>query len=503
MPQINFAAQAYQARSQQLISQECINAFVENSPKDAKTMVPVFGTAGLSLFSRLGNGPINGMHVFQENLYAVSDGALFAIDQFGNATLIGQTNLGGILSIADNGQQMIMVDGSAGWIYQPTGLNQVTTANAVPLSTLTVTIGGSPTTGDSLIMTVSGVATSGTVISVPYTVPGSATLASVASGIASAVVGNSVLANAGVAIVSVTGPVITFRWPTSAAFAWGSSVPVTATETITISPTTNTGASSVAANVTGTVTAGDTLTVPLDDGGTFTTTAAQTVVAADAMLYFTDPLPSNVTAGAVIVDPTNILAQIIAPAWKSANTVTFFDGYFVFDAAGTRQFFISGINDGTQYSGLDFATASASSRNVVAVRAYHEQLLVFTEGSTEVWWDTGNVNFPFQRYDAAYIERGCAAPLSMVSEDNTVFWMGDDGIFYRLNGFLPMRISTFAMEHAWQQYENKFFDCNAFELTQEGHKFIILNFSSGPATWCFDISVGLWHRRESQGSQWV
>ena len=215
------------------------------------------------------------------------------------------------------------------------------------------------------------------------------------------------------------------------------------------------------------------------------------------------PLPSNVTAGAIIVDATNVLAQIIAPAWKSANTVTFFDGYFCFDAAGTRQFFISGINDGTQYSGLDFATASASSRNVVAVRAYHEQLLVMTEASIEVWWDTGNVNFPFQRYDAAYIERGCAAPLSLVSEDNTVFWMGDDGIFYRLEGFLPKRISTFAMEHAWQQYDDKFFDCNAFELTQEGHKFIIINFPSGPATWCYDISTQLWHRRESRGSQWV
>jgi hypothetical protein len=175
----------------------------------------------------------------------------------------------------------------------------------------------------------------------------------------------------------------------------------------------------------------------------------------------------------------------------------------VFDAVGTRQFFISGANDGTQYSALDFATASASTKDVVAVRAYHEQLLVFTGGSVEVWWDTGQVAFPFQRYDAAFIERGCAAPQSVCSEDNTVFWMGDDGIFYRLEGFLPVRVSTFAMETAWDGYPNKYFDCNAFVLNQQGHKFICVNFPSGEATWCYDISTGLWHQRESVGSAWV
>ena len=502
MPALIFAAQAYQARSPQLLSQECVNAFVETTPKDAKTPVPVYGTPGLSLFARLGKGPVNGMHVFQDQLFVISGSALYKVDEKGGVTLIGTTDLGGVLSIADNNQQMVMVDGGAGWIYQPLGLNLVTTANAVPMSSVTVTIGGSITTGNVLTITSAGVATAGATISMHYTVPIGATLATIADGLSAAISATSVLTTAGV-ISSSTGPVITMTWPTSSALAWGSSVSAGSTETVTVGATANNGALSVAANITGTVTSGDTLKVPLDNGTTFTTTASQTVTSASGMLYFTDPLPSSVTSGAVIIDAVNVLAKILAAAFKPASTVTFFDGYFVFNAVGTRQFFISGINDGTQYSGLDFATASASSRNVVAVRAYHEQLLVMTEGSIEIWWDTGAVSFPFQRYDAAYIERGCASSLSVVSEDNTVFWMGDDGIFYRLEGFLPRRVSTFAMEHAWQQYPGKYFDCNAFELTQEGHKFIVINFSSGEMTWCYDISTQLWHRRESFGSPWV
>jgi hypothetical protein len=263
------------------------------------------------------------------------------------------------------------------------------------------------------------------------------------------------------------------------------------------------GSLSIPANITGTITEGDTLLVPLDSGATFTTTAAQTVTYQDHTIYLTDPLPSQVSAGAAIIDPSNVIARITAPAFQAAATVGYFDGYFVFNAVNTRQFFLSSINDGTQYSGLDFATATASSSNVAAINIYHEQLLVFTGVNIEVWWDAGASAFPFQRYDAALVARGCGAPYSVCAEDNTVFWMGDDGTYYRLVGFLPERISTFAVEHAWAQYRSKFRDCAAFVLDQEGHKFVVCNFPSGGATWVYDIATKLWHQRISYGSPWV
>jgi hypothetical protein len=402
MAQLQFAANAYQARSPQLLSQQCINAFVETSPKDAKTQVPIYGTPGLTEFSRQGSGPILGLHVFQDSLFALSGPALYKIDFVdtapqltGTAVLIGNTTLGGLTSMADNGRQLVMVDGSGGWIYQPGGLNLVTTA------------------------------------------------------------------------------------------------------------TVNAGATVIPANITGTINGVDTLVIPLDNGATFNATPTGTFTSADGAITITAGLPATVSSGAVVIDPANVLGPIEAAAFKPASTVTFFDSYFCFDARNTRQFFISASNDGTQYSGLDFATASASSSDVVAVRAYHEQLLVFTQRSCEVWWDTGAVSFPFQRYDAAYIERGCAAPFSVCSEDNTVFWMGDDGNFYRMEGFLPRRVSTFAMEHAWAQYPLRFLDCSAFVLDQEGHKFVVCNFPSGEATWVYDIATNLWHQRESWGTPWI
>ena len=409
MAQVQFASQAYQARSSQLIRQQCINAFVETSPKDAKTPVPVYGTPGLSLFSGMGTstGPILGMHVMGDNLYVVSGNQLFQVTKQdalnavnagvpAASTLLGTTSFGGsLLSMDDNTRQLVMVDGSVGWVYQPGGLNQVTTA---------------------------------------------------------------------------TG---------------------------------NAGDTTVTTNIIGTITSGDTLAIPLDSGATFTTTATSSVAGAGTPIPLAAALPSQVSPGALIIDPSVTLARIDAPAFQPASTVAFMDGYFCFDAAGTRQWFISGLNDGTQYSGLDFAEASASSSYVRRVMTFHEQVLIFTDKTIEVWWDTGNVSFPFQRYDAALIARGIAAPLAACAEDNTVFWLGEDGIFYRLNGFNTQRVSTFAMEHAWAQYPLRYLDASCFVLDQEGHKFIVLQFQSGCATWVYDIAVGLWHERQSYGSPWV
>lgn len=400
MPAINFAAQSYRARALQLSAQRCVNMFVERSPAEAKDQVPIYVCPGLTIFSRAGRGGVIGMKGMAGVLYVVSGNQLFSVDQSGLATLIGTTNLGGILSMATNDSQLVMVDGTVGWIYQPGGLNQ-------PLAT-----------------------------------------------------------------------------------------------------TANTGATSILIRLTGVIEAGATIAIPLDNGTTFTTTTSGNTsgVPDNTLVPLTGAMPSQASAGAVCKAYATVLGQIKQPAFNAANTVVYFDTYFVFDWVGTNRWFISNANDGTQYLGTDFASASANSDRMLAVVNYHEQLLLFGEKTTEVWYNAGAPNFPFQRFDGAFIQRGLAAPLALVQEVNSVFWLGEDGIFYKLDGYNPVRVSTFATEHAWAQYPI-LSDAHAFVVTMEGHKFIFLHFPSGCATWCYDISSGLeqplWHERESQGSPWI
>jgi hypothetical protein len=175
------------------------------------------------------------------------------------------------------------------------------------------------------------------------------------------------------------------------------------------------------------------------------------------------------------------------------SDVTYIDGYFVWTIEGGDQFIISGLNDGLTYNLLDVATVEGSPDALVGLINDHRELLFFGTDTTEIWYNSGDADFPFTRQGNAFIERGCADKNSIQKADNSVFFIGNDLILYRLNGYDPQRLSTHAVEYhlakaAWYR---------SFVYTQEGHKFCIVNTDLG--SFGYDVATGTWHERKSFG----
>ncbi len=194
--------------------------------------------------------------------------------------------------------------------------------------------------------------------------------------------------------------------------------------------------------------------------------------------------------------------QITDPNFFPSNTVTYFDGYFVFVNNGTKEFYLSPlfwtISPAVPLDANQFASKEATSDLLLGIANSHEQLYLFGQERIEVWYDAGNPapQFPFQRSDGAIIQRGTQAPLSIILEDNTLFFMGEDGIFYRVNGFTPERLSNHAVENAWSTYPT-LTDCKALIYTMFGHKLLTLTFPTAQTTFVCDLSTRRWHERES------
>ena len=149
---------------------------------------------------------------------------------------------------------------------------------------------------------------------------------------------------------------------------------------------------------------------------------------------------------------TNVFAQITDSDFPGAVTVSYLDGYFVFNEPNSQKIWVTALLDGTSVDPLDFASAEGSPDGVVGVIADHREIWVFGTNSVEVWYDSGNADFPLSRIQGAFNELGCAAPYSIAKMDNGLFWLGKDargqGIVYRANGYTGQRISTHAVE--WQ-----------------------------------------------------
>ncbi len=180
--------------------------------------------------------------------------------------------------------------------------------------------------------------------------------------------------------------------------------------------------------------------------------------------------------------------------FSPADTCDFIDQYTVYNKNGTGGFFISALDDSSDINSLDFAYAMGSPDDTLAVLVDHREVWLFGESSIEVWYNSGNSSFPFERLAGAFIERGCGAKFSPAKLDNSVYWMGDDFAFYRADGYTPMRISTPAIEHAIQSYSVKH-DAIAYSYSEEGHSFYQVTFPTANKTWVYDTSTQRWHER--------
>ncbi|MGI9484341.1 MAG: hypothetical protein ACR2RF_00345 [Geminicoccaceae bacterium] len=218
-------------------------------------------------------------------------------------------------------------------------------------------------------------------------------------------------------------------------------------------------------------------------------------------------MTANQTQIAIVTNPDAYvftvgtgLGQITDADFPGASSCTFMDEYGIFSRPDTGQFFISALADMTTYDALDVATAEGAPDDLVAVIAEKRQLILLGEHTGEVWFNSGDATFPFERLPNGFFERGLQSFLAVTKEDNSVFWLGDDGLIYRLEGLTPIRISTHAVEEAIRGYSDK--TARAFTYTFGGHKFIVFRFAT--ATWIYDAATDRWHERETYPNKtWV
>ena len=183
------------------------------------------------------------------------------------------------------------------------------------------------------------------------------------------------------------------------------------------------------------------------------------------------------------------------PKVDNATHVQNIDGYYVFNSEGTNQFFVSDVAS-LNIDPLSFASAEGDPDNIVGIIASTRDLILFNERTTEVFVNTGNADFPFERVSGGFIENGCVAPFSIAKIDGIVFWLGrsaeGQGVVFAAQGLAPQPISTSAIESAISTYAN-ISTATAYTYQSRGHSFYVLNFDE--ATWVYDLKTRMWHER--------
>ncbi|UOF78810.1 phage stabilization protein [Caudoviricetes sp.] len=206
----------------------------------------------------------------------------------------------------------------------------------------------------------------------------------------------------------------------------------------------------------------------------------------------------NGTNGYIFTFATNTLALISdADFPNGCKTISFLDGYFIAYKPSTQQFYISGQYDGATWDSLDFASAEGEPDFNVGTIVSHRELIVFGETSGEVFYNSGDPDFPLTRNQSGTFNVGCAAPYSIAKINNVVAWLGKDetgqGIIYQLNGYTAQPISTPDMNYHIQAMTD-ISDAIAFSFQMEGNHFYVITFPTGQQSWAFNFTTQTWNQ---------
>ena len=207
------------------------------------------------------------------------------------------------------------------------------------------------------------------------------------------------------------------------------------------------------------------------------------------------------TTAVVVCSPPNAFVSVgggpvaqITTTWPAygASSVAYLDGYFVFTAQQQPQFFfISLLNNPTIVDALDFAALDAFPNAIFKVMTLGTDLWFAGGSGWEIWYDAGNVDFPFRRRANGFIQRSVGSGKSIAKGDESLFWWSNDNRIYRTSGYTEKRISTHAIEQSLSAGIT-----SAYVYNLLGHIHYVLNLAD--RTVVYDTVTGAWHNASSR-----
>jgi hypothetical protein len=203
----------------------------------------------------------------------------------------------------------------------------------------------------------------------------------------------------------------------------------------------------------------------------------------------------NGQSGYVYDTSDSSFTQITDEGFPGFRSVDFIDQYIIGVEPFGRYWLHSDLSDATSYNTIDRNVAEKLPDKILQVIGSGSDVFVLGQRSGQFFYNTGASTGTWTNRAGAEMDVGAASPWTACRLDNTIYWLGNDGTVYRLEGYQPRRVSTHALEQAFSRADVA--QAYAYTFEDRGHKIYYL--TVGGRTWGFDVATGEWHRRKSFG----
>lgn len=173
------------------------------------------------------------------------------------------------------------------------------------------------------------------------------------------------------------------------------------------------------------------------------------------------------------------------------TSIAYLNRQFIITEKDSGIFAVSDVADGDTYNALNYAEAETEPDYLRRAYSFNQVLYLIGRGTTEVWYNSGVGNPPFDRQDTALINIGAAGHYCVTNTDSYMYWLGNDRKIYQCIGSSARPVNTQPISHKLEALTT-YDDCVASAFVHEGQDFVMFSFPTEGETYVFSETYNYW-----------
>lgn len=207
------------------------------------------------------------------------------------------------------------------------------------------------------------------------------------------------------------------------------------------------------------------------------------------------------TDGTVTFAWVGVVAGVTAllqafPSGPYCSGAVYLDSY-LFIGQPTSRIYNSDVGNPTNWNALSFISANSEPDKLVGISKHINYIYAFGEWSTDVFYDAGNATAsPLASAPSYRLEIGCANGDSIVQYEMTVAWVGTNNTegpgVYILDGVSPVRVSNPFIDRILTTSSLQ--NVRAYTIKFNGHTLYVLTLLDINVTIVYDMNEKQWYQ---------
>ena len=175
--------------------------------------------------------------------------------------------------------------------------------------------------------------------------------------------------------------------------------------------------------------------------------------------------------------------------YEPAKSCAYINTQMIYDGLEGR-FQVSDPGSSASINALNYATAESHPDDTIRVYVKDGLLYVFGEESFEIWYNSGIGNPPFDRIEGAVRDIGLISPYAVAKTNDTLYFIGDDKIVYKMIGYKEQGISSPGIAQIFSSFNMA--NTTAYHVHFDDNEIIVFRFPSEGRTFAYSENTDNW-----------